>query len=99
MTHEEKAKIKIQQLASENQNLNAYVKNLNTEYGIITDQYMNGDIPWDVGSQQRKLKKAADKAERQIQKNNETIRKLRLKYEGGKETEQQLDEGMHLNVF
>ncbi len=80
MTHRENAIIKIQQLVNENQNLSIYIANLNSEYDIITDQYMNGDIPWDVGPQQRKLKRAADKAARQLQKNNETIRKLQLKY-------------------
>lgn len=80
MTPREKAIIKIQQLVNENQNLSGYIANLNSEYNIITDQYMNCDIPWDVGPQQRKLKRTANKAARQVQKNNETIRKLQLKY-------------------
>lgn len=71
---------KIQQLYNENQNLQNYIVHLNTEYEIITDQYMNGNITYPIGPQQRKLKSAANKAARQMEKNSELIRKLKVRY-------------------
>ena len=60
MTHQEQAYNKIKQLNQEIAELQNYIRNIDTEYEIITDQYMNGDILYDIGKQQRKLMKLKD---------------------------------------
>lgn len=80
MIRQEQAIIKIQQLSQEIAELQQYISNIETEYEIITDQYMNGDIIYDIGKQQRKLMKLRDSHIKNINKNVKEINRLKIKY-------------------
>lgn len=80
MTRQEQAYSKIQQLNQEILELQKYIKNIETEYEIITDQYMNGDILYDIGKQQSKLMNLKDSHIRNITKKSKEISRLKLKY-------------------
>lgn len=80
MTRQEQAYNKIQQLNQEIAELQEYIRNIEIEYGIITDQYMNGDIIYDIGKQQRKLMKLRDSHIKNINKNVKEINRLKIKY-------------------
>lgn len=73
MTHQEQAYNKIQQLNQEITELQNYIRNIDTEYEIITDQYMNGDILYDIGKQQRKLMKLKDNHIKNINKKQKKL--------------------------
>lgn len=83
MTRQEQAYNKIQQLNQEILELQKYIKNIETEYEIITDQYMNGDILYDIGKQQRKLMKLKDNHIKNINKKAKEISRLKIKYDIG----------------
>lgn len=80
MTRQEQAYNKIQQLSQEIIELQKYITNIETEYEIITDQYMNGDILYDIGKQQRKLMKLKDNHIKNINKKVKEISRLKIKY-------------------
>lgn len=80
MTRQEQAYNKIQQLNQEIAELQNYIRNIDTEYEIITDQYMNGDILYDIGKQQRKLMNLKDSHVRNINKKSKEISRLKIKY-------------------
>lgn len=80
MTRQEQAYNKIQQLSKEIMELQNYIRNIETEYEIITDQYMNGDILYDIGKQQRKLMNLKGRHVRNITKKSKEINRLKLKY-------------------
>ena len=80
MTRQEQAYNKIQQLNQEILELQKYIKNIETEYEIITDQYMNGDILYDIGKQQRKLMKLKDNHIKNINRKAKEISRLKIKY-------------------
>lgn len=80
LTHQEQAYNKIQQLNQEIAELQNYIRNIDTEYEIITDQYMNGDILYDIGKQQRKLMKLKDNHIKNINKKAKEISRLKIKY-------------------
>ncbi len=50
------------------------------EYEVLTDQYMNGDIIWDIGKEQRMIKREESKYTRKLQKVELELRKLNQKY-------------------
>lgn len=81
MTRQEQAYNKIQQLNQEILELQKYIKNIETEYEIITDQYMNGDILYDIGKQQRKLMKLKDNHIKNINRKAKEISRLKIKYD------------------
>ena len=83
MTRQEQAYNKIQQLSQEIAELLGYVRNIETEYEIITDQYMNGDILYDIGKQQRKLMKLKDNHIKNINRKAKEISRLKIKYDIG----------------
>lgn len=83
MTHQEQAYNKIQQLNQETEELQNYIRNIDTEYEIITDQCMNGDILYDIGKQQRKLMKLKDNHIKNINRKAKEISRLRIKYSLG----------------
>lgn len=83
LTHQEQAYNKIQQLNQEIEELQNYIRNIDTEYEIITDQYMNGDILYDIGKQQRKLMKLKDNHIKNINRKAKEISRLRIKYSLG----------------
>lgn len=83
MTRQEQAYSKIQQLNQEILELQKYIKNIETEYEIITDQYMNGDILYDIGKQQRKLMKLKDNHIKNINRKAKEISRLKIKYDIG----------------
>lgn len=83
MTHQEQAYNKIQQLNQEIMILQNYIRNIETEYEIITDQYMNGDILCSIGKQQRKLMKLKDNHIKNINRKAKEISRLRIKYSLG----------------
>lgn len=80
MTRQEQAYNKVQQLNQEIIELQEYIKNIETEYEIITDQYMNGDILYDIGKQQRKLIKSKENHIKNINKKAKEISRLQIKY-------------------
>lgn len=80
LTHQEQAYNKIQQLNQEIAELQNYIRNIDTEYEIITDQYMNGDILYDIGKQQRKLMKLKDNHIKNINRKAKEISRLKIKY-------------------
>ena len=81
MTRQEQAYNKIQQLNQEILELQKYIKNIETEYESITDQYMNGDILYDIGKQQRKLMKLKDNHIKNINRKAKEISRLKIKYD------------------
>lgn len=83
MTRQEQAYNKIQQLNQEIIELQKYIKNIETEYGVITDQYMNGDILYSIGKQQKKLMKLKDNHIKNINKKAKEISRLKIKYDIG----------------
>lgn len=83
MTRQEQAYNKIQQLNQEIAELQNYIRNIDTEYEIITDQYMNGDILYDIGKQQRKLMKLKDNHIKNINRKAKEISRLKIKYDIG----------------
>ena len=80
MTRQEQAYNKVQQLNQEIIELQEYIKNIETEYEIITDQYMNGDILYDIGKQQMKLIKSKENHIKNINKKAKEISRLKIKY-------------------
>lgn len=60
MINVQKLQAKYQQNCLEMQSLQIMIQNLETEYSVLTDQYMNGNIPWDIGKEQAKLRKQID---------------------------------------
>lgn len=83
MTEQQRAVVavnKIQQLLVENQQLNATIQELSTEYDILTDQYMDGRIAWNIGGAQRRLTKQIDKLRKRVNKNLRLIWELKGKY-------------------
>lgn len=80
MTRQQQAAAKIQQLLVENQQLNNAIQELNTEYDILTDQYMDGRITWNIGGAQRRLNRQIDKLRKHVNKNSSTIWELKVKY-------------------
>ena len=83
MTRQEQAYNKIQQLNQKILELQKYIKNIETEYEIITDQYMNGDILYNIGKQQRKLMKLKDNHIKNINRKVKEISRLKIKYDIG----------------
>ena len=79
MTRQEQAYNKIQQLSQEIAELQGYVRNIETEYEIITDQYMNGNIDYDIGKEQRAIIKRIKKAEKEYSKLQNDAFKIRQK--------------------
>lgn len=57
MINVQKLQDKFQQNCLEMQSLQIMIQNLETEYSVLTDQYMNGNIPWDIGKEQAKLRR------------------------------------------
>lgn len=80
MTRQQQAAVKIQQLLVENQQLNNAIQELDTEYDILTDQYMDGRITWNIGGAQRRLTKQIDKLRKRVNKNLSIIWELKSKY-------------------
>lgn len=77
MTKAEQTELKIRKLVAENIELTNYIRNIEIEYDILTDQYMNGNIAGPIGRAQRHLEKLADKHKRKILRNNDKIVKLK----------------------
>lgn len=57
-----------------------YLYSLDTEYDVITDQYMNGDILEPVGRYQNKIKREMDKVSKRLYRNKVKLDKLLEKY-------------------
>lgn len=72
----QKLLLKYRKNASEMTALANTVNNLETEYAVLTDQYMNGNIIFDIGKQQARLKREADKCKRKYMKLSEENRKI-----------------------
>lgn len=77
MTKAEQTELKIRKLMLENRELMTYIQNIEIEYDVLTDQYMNGNIAGPIGRAQRHLEKLADKHKRKILRNNDKIVKLK----------------------
>ena len=77
MTRSEKAERKIRKLVDENIELTNYIRNIEVEYDVLTDQYMNGDITAPIGRQQRYLERLSSRHKRRIERNCNKIFKLR----------------------
>lgn len=41
------------------------ISRLENEYAVLTDQYMNGNIPWDIGKDQRRIEREVNKLKKQ----------------------------------
>ena len=80
MTAYEKDMLKIQDLQQEIASLQSYVTNLETEYRVVTDQYMEGVVTADVGKYQNKLKRERDRALKHIENKSTQLRRLVQKY-------------------
>lgn len=67
------------------------------QYGIITDQYMNGDIAVPIGKEQARLQKLHDKSLSQIKKDKNKLQKmLDSKKSNEKETLEEDEEYLEL---
>lgn len=78
MTRIEKARAKFYRLQRENMELKRYIQALETDYNIITDQYMNGDfyVNSNIGSIQRRYNRAIASNQRKLYKNEKEMRRL-----------------------
>lgn len=56
-----------------------YLHNIETEYEIVTDQYMNGDIKEPIGKYQDKLMREARKIKQRLDSNSRKLMKLQMK--------------------
>ena len=74
---------KLQMQFQQNQNemiaLRNGVMTLETRYDVLTDQYMNGNIPYDIGKDQARIKREINKLKRRYEKLSEQNRKIQLK--------------------
>ena len=57
-----------------------YLYNLDTEYDVITDQYMNGDILEPIGRYQNRIKREMDRVSKRLYRNRVKLDKLLEKY-------------------
>lgn len=57
-----------------------YLYSLDTEYDVITDQYMNGDILEPVGRYQNRIKREMDRVSKRLYRNRVKLDKLLEKY-------------------
>ena len=57
-----------------------YLYSLDTEYDVITDQYMNGDILEPVGRYQNRIKREMDRVSKRLYRNRVKFDKLLEKY-------------------
>ena len=57
-----------------------YLDALDTEYEVVTDQYMNGDILEPVGRYQNKIKREMDKVSKRLYRNKVKLDRLLEKY-------------------
>lgn len=75
----EKLLAKLNEIESDMTHLSNYCKAWETEYEIITDQYMNGDIRYPIGKEQRAITKKIEKAQRRYCKLQQQAYKIREK--------------------
>lgn len=55
------------------------ISRLENEYAVLTDQYMNGNIPWDIGKDQRRIEREINKLKIRYEKLSEKNRKIQFK--------------------
>lgn len=70
---------KLNEIQSTMISLENYCKQWRIEYEIITDQYMNGNIDYDIGKEQRAIIKRIKKAEKEYSKLQNDAFKIRQK--------------------
>ena len=75
----EKLLAKLNEIESDMTHLSNYCKAWETEYEIITDQYMNGDIRYPIGKEQRAIIRKIEKAQMQYYKLQQKAYKIREK--------------------
>ena len=75
----EKLLAKLNEIESEMARLSDYCKAWETEYRIITDQYMNDDIRYPIGKEQRAITRKIEKAQMQYYKLQQKAYKIREK--------------------
>ena len=71
--------MKIEKLNIAIQQDSDYLDALDTEYKVVTDQYMNGDIRYPIGKEQRVITRKIEKAQRQYCKLQQQAYKIREK--------------------
>ena len=71
---------KLYKIEEEISALNKRVKDLETEYNILTDQYIEGLIPHPIGKEQKKLQKQIDSCKKRVLKLGKEYKKLVKKY-------------------
>lgn len=59
---------KLREIESEMVQLEAYCQQWQMEYYTLTDQYMNGNIRYPIGDEQRAITKKIEKAKKQYNK-------------------------------
>ena len=70
---------KLNEIQSTMISLENYCKQWRIEYETITDQYMNGNIDYDIGKEQRAIIKRIKKAEKEYSKLQNDAFKIRQK--------------------
>ena len=80
MTRRDAALYKINALIIENNQYQQYIKIVESDYEVLTDQYMNGNIEGPIGKEQNRLMRLRDGYMKHIQKNERAIASMRIKY-------------------
>lgn len=80
MTDYRKAWNQRNKLCNKIQSLKTYIHNLEVDYEVITDQYMNGDISWNVGRYQRRITREIEKSQRKLSVKLKKLSKLEKRY-------------------
>lgn len=71
---------RVNRLIRERDNCITYMRNIETEYNVLTDQYMNGNISWDIGKEQDRLMQEYNRLKRWLDNIEKYLDKVRLRY-------------------
>ena len=71
---------RVNRLILERDNCITYMRNIETEYNVLTDQYMNGTITWDIGKDQARLMREHNRLKRRLNNIEKDLNKVRLRY-------------------
>ena len=72
--------VRVERLRQEIVQLNLVIERLETDYAVLTDKYMNGNIDWPIGKDQARIKREIEKCKRKIQKDMIELNKIREKH-------------------
>ena len=71
---------KFNRLLVEKQQLTEEAERLETDWYVLTDQYMNGNILGPIGKEQNRIKREIEKRNRKVCRINRELENISLKY-------------------